>query len=85
MQLVNLTSDSIVDYGLAIASVSYTHLDVYKRQGGDTVQQMLSLGVNVIAVFSLIFLYYTNSFMIRRRQSEFGLYHICLLYTSRCV
>ena len=47
-----------------------------EMHGGDTVQQMLSLGVNVIAVFSLIFLYYTNSFLIRRRQKEFGLYHI---------
>ena len=47
-----------------------------EMHGGDTVQQMLSLGVNVIAVFSLIFLYYTNSFLIRRRQREFGLYHI---------
>ncbi len=27
-------------------------------------------------VFSVIFLYYTNSFLIRRRQKEFGLYHI---------
>ena len=47
-----------------------------EMHGGDTVQQMLSLGVNVIAVFSLIFLYYTNSFLISRRQREFGLYHI---------
>lgn len=44
--------------------------------GGDAVQQMLNLGVGVIGVFSVIFLYYTNSFLIRRRQKEFGLYHI---------
>ena len=43
-------------------------------RGGDAVQQMLSLGVGVIGVFSVIFLYYTNSFLIRRRQREFGLY-----------
>lgn len=47
-----------------------------EMHGGDAVQQMLNLGVGVIAVFSLIFLYYTNSFLIRRRQREFGLYHI---------
>ena len=37
---------------------------------------MLGFGVFVIAIFSLIFLYYTNSFLIRRRQKEFGLYNI---------
>lgn len=45
-------------------------------RGGDAVQQMLSLGVGVIGVFSVIFLYYTNSFLIRRRQREFGLYYV---------
>lgn len=37
---------------------------------------VIGLGVSVIAIFSLIFLYYTNSFLIRRRQKEFGLYNI---------
>lgn len=45
-------------------------------RGGDAVQQMLSLGVGVIGAFSVIFLYYTNSFLIRRRQREFGLYYV---------
>ena len=44
--------------------------------GGDMVQQVMGLGVFVISIFSLIFLYYTNSFLIRRRQKEFGLYNI---------
>lgn len=50
--------------------------DFTKVRGGDMLQAFLSLGVFVIAVFSLIFLYYTNSFLIRRRQKEFGLYNI---------
>lgn len=45
-------------------------------RGGEMLQSLLSVGVWVIAVFSLIFLYYTNSFLIRRRQKEFGLYNI---------
>ena len=49
---------------------------IRKLPGGDSLQTMLGLGVFVIAIFSLIFLYYTNSFLIRRRQKEFGLYHI---------
>ena len=44
--------------------------------GGEMLQSMLGFGVFVIGIFSLIFLYYTNSFLIRRRQKEFGLYNI---------
>lgn len=44
--------------------------------GGDTMRSMLGLGCGVIGVFSLIFLFYTNSFLIRRRKKEFGLYNI---------
>ena len=50
--------------------------DFTSVRGGDMLQSFLSLGVFVIAIFSLIFLYYTNSFLIRRRQKEFGLYNI---------
>lgn len=44
--------------------------------GGETMQSILGLGSGVIGVFSLIFLFYTNSFLIRRRKKEFGLYNI---------
>lgn len=44
--------------------------------GGDTIQAMLGMGVGVMSVFSVIFLFYTNSFLIRRRKKEFGLYNI---------
>lgn len=47
-----------------------------KIPGGNTVQSFLSVGIGVMAVFSLIFLFYTNSFLIRRRKKEFGLYNI---------
>ena len=47
-----------------------------EMKGGGTMEAILGLGVIVIAVFSLIFLLYTNSFLIRRRNKEFGLYHI---------
>lgn len=45
-------------------------------KGGDSIQMVLTLGTGVIAIFSLIFLFYTNSFLIRRRKKEFGLYNI---------
>lgn len=44
--------------------------------GADFIYLVLNLGCIVIGVFSLIFLFYTNSFLIRRRKKEFGLYNI---------
>ena len=44
--------------------------------GGDVMQQILSLGIYVITVFAVIFLFYTNSFLIKRRKREFGLFNI---------
>lgn len=44
--------------------------------GGDSARMVLGLGMAVIFVFSIIFLIYTNSFLIRRRKKEFGLYNI---------
>lgn len=45
-------------------------------RGGATVQMILGLGAVVLRVFSLIFLFYTNSFLMKRRKKEFGLYHV---------
>ncbi len=45
-------------------------------QGGETLQTMLSMGAAVFVVFIVIFLFYTNSFLIRNRKREFGLYNI---------
>ncbi|WP_042333886.1 FtsX-like permease family protein [Desulfosporosinus meridiei] len=39
-------------------------------------QSILSLGTYVIAIFAAIFLFYTHSFLIKRRKKEFGLFNI---------
>ena len=44
--------------------------------GGKQIQIYLGMGVNILEVFSIIFLFYTHSFLIRRRKQEFGLYNI---------
>ena len=44
--------------------------------GGGSSAIILRLGTVVIAVFALIFLFYTYSFLIRRREREFGLYNV---------
>ena len=43
---------------------------------GGTTLMVLQMGKIVISVFSVIFLYYCTSFLIRRRMKEFGLYNI---------
>lgn len=44
--------------------------------GGNEIQFILNLGCVVLGVFSVLILFYTNSFLIRRRKKEFGLYNI---------
>lgn len=44
--------------------------------GGEVMQSMLNFGCGVMSVFALLFLFYTNSFLTRRRKKEFGLYNI---------
>ncbi|MDO5754978.1 MAG: FtsX-like permease family protein [Tissierellia bacterium] len=44
--------------------------------GMDNIQLVLRMGSVVIALFSLIFLYYTYSFILKRRQKELALYQI---------
>ena len=58
--------------------ISYLHYSdsVAAMRGGAIVQTMLNLGTITVGIFSCIFLFYTNSFLIRRRKKEFGLYHI---------
>lgn len=50
--------------------------DLKNMAGGQTITAMLGFGTWIVALFALIFLFYTNSFLIRRRQKEFGLYNI---------
>ncbi len=45
-------------------------------RGANTVGLIMHLGRYVILLFSLVFLYYTYSFLLRRRAREFGLYNV---------
>ena len=44
--------------------------------GIEATKQVLSFGIIVIAIFSTIFLFYTYSFLVKRRVKEFGLYSV---------
>ena len=56
-------------------SLAYSPV-VREMRGGGTMAMVLLLGTIVIAVFALLFLLYTNSFLARRRNREFGLYNV---------
>lgn len=47
-----------------------------KMRGAETLLEIMPMAAFVIAAFSLIFLFYTHSFLIRQRNREFGLYNI---------
>lgn len=44
--------------------------------GGEAIHGTLSFGCVVLAFFSCLFLFYTNSFIVKRRQKEYGLYGV---------
>lgn len=57
----------------------YYIIDALSRNesvGWQDVKQILSYAVVVVMVFSVIFLFYTNSFLIKRRKKEVGMYNI---------
>lgn len=54
----------------------FANPDLMTVPGGDILKVILALGVIVIGIFSMIFLCYSNSFLIKRRKKEFGLYNV---------
>ncbi len=51
-------------------------IDKKAMYGGESVASMMGLGVFVIGLFAVLFLFYTNSFIMKRRKKELGLYNI---------
>lgn len=47
-----------------------------KNLSSITAATSMSLGSIVVAIFAIIFLFYTNSFLLKKRKKEFGLYNI---------
>lgn len=50
--------------------------NITKACGTDSMKYVLFLGTWVCGIFAVIFLFYTNSFLMKRRKKEFGLYNI---------
>lgn len=82
--IVALTSSVMMFYNLS-ALANDNSLNYIK--GGESLKIILNLGLYVLGLFSLIFIFYTNSFLIKNRIKEFGLYnvlgldkkHICIV------
>ncbi len=70
-----LTCSGMVTIFYILGGLSHTQV-INTMRGGDTIAMVLMLGCIVLAVFSAIFLFYANSFLVRRRNKEFGLYNI---------
>ena len=47
-----------------------------KLRGAQSMQVMMTLGAIVVGIFAFTFLFYANSFLIKRRKKELGLYAI---------
>ncbi len=47
-----------------------------KMRGGSYVEVIMALGAVIIAIFATLVLSYTNSFLMKRRERELGLYNI---------
>lgn len=59
-----------------IVSYLYTSTLMTTMRGGSVIAMLMFLGRFVVGAFSIVFLFYTHSFLIRRRKKEFGLYSI---------
>ncbi len=49
---------------------------ILKMRGGSIMQSILPMGCGMIAVFSVLFLFYTHSFLFKQQFREFGLYNV---------
>lgn len=49
---------------------------IMMMRGAGYIQFLLTMGVGVIGIFVCIFLFYTNSFIMKRRKKELGIYNI---------
>ena len=70
-----LSSTGIIALSYIVCSLSMNE-EITATYAGQYVQTFLSMGVIIIFIFAIIFLAYTNSFIIKKRKSELGLYNV---------
>ena len=62
-----LTSIGITMMYYIVSYLTYSKA-IYEMHGGQEMQMILSWGTGVVAIFAAIFLFYMNSFLMRRRK-----------------
>ena len=50
--------------------------DLINKFSSSAIVEMLVVGIVIVVIFSCIFIFYTNSFLTKRRKKEIGLYNI---------
>lgn len=71
--LLSCIGTVIMFYIMSTLAVS----DGFKKMIGEAaIQEVMQFGVYIIGLFAVIFLIYSNSFLIKRRKKEFGLFQI---------
>lgn len=71
-----LTSSFTVMMFYLIHSLSMNPGFVNEKVGAKMLPFILELGTYIVIIFAFIFLFYVNSFMMKRRKKEFALYNI---------
>lgn len=68
--------------GMIIVMLFYSMMGIYYNDGlsqmvgGSDVKMILNFGIKVVKIFSFIFIFYTNSFIMKRRKKDIGIYNI---------
>ncbi len=68
--------------GVLVVTLFYNIQAIYYNEGlsnmsgGRDVEIIMSVGSKVIGIFSFIFIFYTNSFIMKRRKKDIGIYNI---------
>ena len=71
-----LSSIITVSMFYILTGLTYNKDIINKLSIGRSMTQILGFGVYIIVIFSCIFIFYTNSFLTKRRKKEIGLYNI---------
>ncbi|XCP83849.1 ABC transporter permease [Roseburia hominis] len=70
-----LTGTFMIAMYYIIKSIVY-NTGIDKMPDARDVRSIIGVGVAIVAVFTAIFLFYTNSFLMKRRKKELGLYNV---------
>lgn len=70
-----LSSIGTVMMFFIMASISANE-GLNQMYGAQYITMVTEFGVGIIGLFSVVFLIYSNSFLMKRRKKEFGLFHI---------